>query len=200
MVQIDEERLKKQIDFIVEVDKLKSIYRQTTLIDKSRKENDAEHSWHLSIMALLLSEYADNKDIDLLKVIKMVIVHDLVEIDAGDTFAYDVEGYKDKEERENRAANRIFGLLPKDQFNEIYNLWQEFEIGETNEAKFAGALDRIQPMLHNYYTNGGTWKEHNVKSDQVLRRCEGIFKGSKTLGEFAQDIIDESIKRKYIQK
>lgn len=190
----------KQMDFIIEVDKLKSIYRQTTLIDKSRHENDAEHSWHLAMMALLLSEYADRDNIDLLKVIKMVIIHDLVEIDAGDTFAYDLDGYKDKEEREKKAANRIFGLLPKDQFEEIYNLWQEFEEAQTDEAKFAVALDRTQPMLHNYYTDGGTWKEHNVTLGQVLKRFEGIQKGSKVLGGFVKDIVDESVKREYIKK
>lgn len=179
MIDIDKERLMKQMDFIIEVDKLKSIYRQTTLIDKSRHENDAEHSWHLAMMALLLSEYADRDNIDLLKVIKMVIIHDLVEIDAGDTFAYDLDGYKDKEEREKKAANRIFGLLPKDQFEEIYNLWQEFEEAQTDEAKFAVALDRTQPMLHNYYTDGGTWKEHNVTLGQVLKRFEGIQKAQK---------------------
>ena len=200
LIDMDVERIKKQIDFIIEIDKLKKVERKTTLIDKSRYENAAEHSWHLAIMALLLWEHAQKDKIDLLKVIKMVIIHDLVEIDAGDTFAYDVEGYKDKNEREKRAADRIFTMLPKDQAEELYDLWEEFEMAETEESKFANAIDRLQPMLYNYYTKGGTWKKYNVSLEQVLKRFEGIRGSSDIIEEFALDIINESVKKGYIQK
>lgn len=190
----------QQINFIIEIDKLKSIWRQTTLIDGSRRENDAEHSWHLAVMTMLLSEYANKKDIDVLRVMKMVIIHDLVEIDAGDTFAYDQEGYKDKEKREEEAANRIFSILPKDQYKEIYHLWREFEEGHTPEARFAAALDRVQPLLHNYYTEGGTWKQHNVTLDQVTKRFEPIKEGSEVLGKLVEEIINESVAKGYIRQ
>lgn len=191
------ERLVKQFNFIVEIDKLKSILRQTTLIDDSRRENDAEHSWHLAIMAMLLSEYA-NDDVDVAKVIKMVLIHDLVEIDAGDTFAYDAIGYQDKEEREEKAAHRILGLLPKEQYHEMYQLWREFEERETPEAKFANALDRIQPLVHNFYTKGGTWVKHQINLEKVNRRFECVKEGSEILGEFVEHIIQESVKKGYI--
>ena len=191
------ERLMNQLNFIVEIDKLKNVLRQTTLIDDSRRENDAEHSWHLAIMAMLLSEYA-NDAVDVLKVIKMVLIHDLVEIDAGDTFAYDVVGYEDKEEREEIAAHKILGILPTDQYQEIYQLWREFEDRITPEAKFANALDRIQPLIHNYYTKGGTWVKHHINRDKVNRRFECVKEGSESLGEFVEYIIEDSIKKGYI--
>lgn len=190
----------KQINFIVEIDKLKSIYRQTTLIDESRRENDAEHSWHLAILTMLLSEYANKEDIDVLRVMKMVIIHDIVEIDAGDTFAYDSEGYKDKDEREKAAANRIFGLLPHDQGEEILSLWNEFEERQTPEARFAAALDRVQPLIHNYYTKGGTWIKHEVPLEKVKKRFHCIAEGSEILAELVENIIDESVKAGYIYK
>lgn len=190
----------KQINFIVEIDKLKSIYRQTTLIDESRRENDAEHSWHLAMLTMLLAEYANKEDIDVLRVMKMVIIHDIVEIDAGDTFAYDYEGYKDKDEREKAAANRIFGLLPHDQGEEIHSLWREFEERETPEARFAAALDRVQPLIHNYYTKGGTWKKHEVTLEKVKKRFHCIAEGSEILAELVENIIDESVKEGYIKK
>ena len=145
----DIEKLRKQMDFIIEIDKMKNIYRQTLVLNEDRAENDAEHSWHLAMMVMLLSEYA-NEPIDVLHTIKMVLIHDIVEIDAGDTYCYDEEGYKDKNERETKAAERIFGILPHDQKNEMYNLWLEFEDRKTPEAKFAAVLDRIQPIMLNY--------------------------------------------------
>lgn len=190
----------KQIEFIVEIDKLKSIYRQTTLMDETRHENDAEHSWHLAVLAMLLSEYANKKEINVMHVMKMVIIHDLVEIDAGDTFAFDYEGNKDKEEREEAAAERIFGILPEDQRDEVYGIWREFEDRLTPEAKFAAALDRIQPLLHNYYTKGGTWKRHHVTLDRVLKRFECIKEGSEELAKFVEDVIKESVEKGYINK
>jgi len=147
------DRLIKQISFIIETDKLKTIYRQSLLSDKSRYENDAEHSWHLALMAALLSEHTNEK-VDLLKVIKMVLIHDLVEIDAGDTYCYDEKAKLDKREREEKCANRIFSLLPDDQRDEMFELWEEFEKMETAEAKFAAALDRLQPVLLNYTADG----------------------------------------------
>ena len=154
-----DERLKQQMDFILEVDKVKNIMRQTYLADGKRKENDAEHSWHLALMAVLLKEYA-NEEVDLAKVIPMVLVHDLVEIDAGDTYAYDEAGAATKEEREKKAADRIYGILPKDQGKWLYGLWQEFEAYETPEAKFAHVLDNSQPLFLNDASDGISWTEH----------------------------------------
>src|SRR5204863_6389117 len=151
-------RLTQQIAFVMEIDKLKTILRQTSLMDNSRRENSAEHSWHLAVMALTLGDYAE-PGTDLTHVVKMVLVHDIVEIDAGDTFAYDAQGYTDKNEREERAAARIFGLLPKDQCDELLALWHEFEAIDTPEARFANALDRLEPLLGNYATGGGSWKK-----------------------------------------
>ena len=168
---MDPERLKKQIDFIVEIDKLKHILRRTVLIDKSRRENDAEHSWHLAVMAILLKEYAA-EDVDLEKVMKMVLVHDLVEIDAGDTFCYDAKANLDKRDRELCAADRLFAILPEDQAKELRRLWEEFEECTTPEARFAASLDRLQPFIHNVHTDGHTWK-NGVTSDQVHARRYG---------------------------
>ena len=161
-----DERLKKQIQFILEVDKIKNIFRMTKIHDGSRRENDAEHSWHLALMAFLLSEYSKADKIDILKVMKMCIVHDIVEIDAGDTFCYDTAAGKDKLEREQKAAERIFGLLPEDQTRELKGLWEEFEAMETPEAKYAAALDRLQPVMLNYLNNGGNMAEHNITKNR----------------------------------
>lgn len=193
------ERLKKQIDFIIEIDKLKHIMRQTELINASRRENDAEHSWHLAIMTMLLSEYA-NEEVDVLKVIKMVLIHDLVEIDAGDTFCYDEKGNEDKAEREQKAADRIFNILPQDQAKEIRSLWEEFEEVKTAEARFAAALDRVQPLLHNYMTEGGSWKRHNIRKEQVMKRAEPISKGSNELWNFIREIIEDSVNKGYLRE
>lgn len=189
------ERLKKQIEFILEVDKIKNIFRMTKIHDGSRRENDAEHSWHLTLMAFLLSEYSKEDNIDVLKVMKMCIVHDIVEIDAGDTFCYDTVGSMDKLEREQKAADRIFALLPEDQGMELRELWEEFDAMETPEAKYAAALDRLQPVLLNYLNNGGTWQEHHITKEQVIQRNGRIEEGAPELWEFASDLIDEAISK-----
>ena len=191
------ERIQQQFQFIVEIDKLKSILRRTYLINESRRENTAEHSWHLTVMAILLVEHA-NEQIDLLRVLKMLIVHDIVEIDADDTFCYDDIGALTKADRENRAADRIFNLLPADQAIELRNLWAEFEQRITSEAKFAAALDRLIPLLHNYHTEGRSWREHNITSTQVMQRNRHIGEGSDSLWEFAQNLINEAIERKHL--
>ena len=166
-------RLVQQLAFILEIDKLKNILRQTLLTDSSRRENSAEHSWHLATMAFLLAEYA-TEPVVIQRVMKMLLIHDLIEIDAGDTFAYDVAGNLDRPERERRGAERIFGLLPAEQGRELRGLWEEFEELKTAESKYANALDRLQPLLHNSVTEGGTWRIHSVARDQVYRRMEPI--------------------------
>ncbi|HEX7064017.1 MAG TPA: HD domain-containing protein [Bacillales bacterium] len=196
---MNKDQFTKQIEFIIEIDKLKNIYRQTILMDGSRRENDAEHSWHLAMMAMLLSDYANERGLDLLHTMKMVLIHDLVEIDAGDTFAYDEKGYKDKDEREQQAANRLFQLLPEEQAGEIYGLWREFENCSTPEARFAVALDRFQPLLHNYYTEGASWKKHGIKSSQVLERNKQIAEGSKDLWAFAEELIRNAVEKGYLE-
>lgn len=194
------ERLKKQIDFLIEIDKVKNIFRMTSIADGSRKENDAEHSWHLGIMAFLLSEYIQ-EEIDIYKVMKMVLVHDLVEIYAGDTFAFDEKGMEDKAEREEQAANRIFGILPEDQRAEFKGLWEEFEACETIEAQYGAMLDRLQPLLLNFVTDGGSWKEHNISVDKIYRRHDITFqKGPKEFKDLIDYIVNECIKLGYINK
>lgn len=165
--------VEKQLAFLVEADRLKSVLRQTTLCDGSRRENSAEHSWHLGLMATVLARHAA-PGIDAARVLRMLLVHDLVEIDAGDTFAYDAAANADREERECRAAERIFGLLPPAQGQELQSLWQEFEAQATPEARVAVALDRLQPLLSNHHSGGGSWKAHGVSRAQVLRRMEPI--------------------------
>lgn len=183
---MDKERLKKQFDFFKEIDKEKEIFRQTYLADASRKENDAEHAWHMAIMTVLLSEYA-NEEIDVLKTVTMLLIHDIVEIDAGDTYAYDSEGKKTQEEREQKAADRIFHLLPDDQADKMYALWEEFEAQQTPEAKFARTMDNIQPMMLNDASNGLSWDEHQVKLSQILKRNERTAKGSEQIWEYAKE-------------
>jgi len=192
------ERLKQQIEFIVEIDKLKDIFRQTLLINGSRYENDAEHSWHLAVMASLLSEYATEK-VDVSRVMKMVLIHDLVEIDAGDTYCYDEKGYLDKAEREQKAAERIFNLLPRDQAEELKRLWEEFEESTTPEARFAGALDVLQPLIHNYRTGGKSWQKHSITSGQVRKRKDKIRDGSQILWEYAEEMIKDAIEKGYLK-
>ncbi len=187
-------RLRQQIDFALEIDKLKSIYRQNLVADGSRRENDAEHSWHLAVMAVLLAEYLP-EPVDLLKVMKMVLLHDVVEIDAGDVFCYDPAAAVGKEEREQAAAERIYALLPTDQGQELKALWEEFEAGATLEAKFAVCLDRMQPLLLNFVTQGGTWRIHNVSAPQVRQRMAPIREVSPELGEAVEQILQEAISR-----
>ncbi len=192
------ERLKKQLDFMLELDKMKNIYRQTYVLHEDRKENDAEHSWHLAILAFMLEEYAA-EPIDTLKVIKMVLLHDVVEIDAGDTYLYDVEGYKSKAEREEKAAQRIFGLLPDDQRDEYYALWREFEDDITYESRFASILDRMQPLLLNYTKGGIAWKEHGVHKEQVLSRNRPYFDASHELAEVIESVIEDAAAKGWLK-
>jgi putative hydrolase of HD superfamily len=193
-------RLEQQIHFIVELDKLKHIQRRTILMDRSRTENDAEHSWHLAVMAILLSEYARGNSIDMLRVLMMVVIHDIVEIDAGDTFCYDDAGQALRKEREEKAAERIFGLLPDDQTAELKHLWEDFEAGQTPEAQFAAALDRLHPLLHNYHTQGCAWKKHGVSSKQVLEKNSRIADGAPALWEYAKKLIKDSVQHGYLSE
>ncbi|MGI6084604.1 MAG: HD domain-containing protein [Acetivibrionales bacterium] len=193
-------RLKKQMEFIAEVDKIKNIFRMTKIHDGSRRENDAEHSWHLALMAFILSEYSKEESIDILKVMKMCLIHDIVEIDAGDTFCYDAKGNLDKPEREQKAANRLFGILPEDQGQEIKALWEEFDAMETPEAKFAAAMDRLQPVMLNYLNKGGTWKEHHIARKQVEQRNHYIEDGAPKLWEYASELLDNAMEKGYLKE
>ncbi len=185
-------RLEKQMDFILEVDKLKGIVRQTYIADGSRKENDTEHSWHMALMCIVLGEYS-REDIDILKTMTMLIIHDIVEIDAGDTYAYDTDGNKTKLDRELKAADRIFNLLPQDQADKMRSLWDEFEEGKTAEAKFAATLDRVQPLLLNDASDGKSWREHKVHLSQVMKRNQETPYGSESLWEYAYNLILKNV-------
>jgi len=191
------ERLPRQVEFILEIDKLKTILRQTYLMDGSRRENSAEHTWHLTVMALVLSEYA-NAPVNLLQILKMLVVHDIVEIDAGDTYIYDERAGLDKAAREEAAADRLFGLLPSDQAAELRALWNEFEQRLTPEARFAAALDRLMPLLHNYHTQGKSWQAHGVTADRVIARVRHIEEGSQALWDFAQAVIEAAVAHGYL--
>lgn len=184
-------RLERQLAFLVEVDRLKGILRQTTLCDGSRRENSAEHSWHLALMSLVLAEHA-GAGVDAGQVLRMLLVHDLVEIDAGDTFAYDAGANVGREARERLAAERIFGLLPPDQAAELRTVWEEFEAQATPEARVANALDRLQPLLNNHHSGGGSWRAHGVTRAQVLRRMEPIRAGLPALWPMVEAIVTRS--------
>ncbi|MBQ6370237.1 MAG: HD domain-containing protein [Firmicutes bacterium] len=174
------DRLEQQMDFCREIDKEKEVFRQTFLCSGNRRENDAEHAWHMALMAVVLQEYA-NEDIDLLKVMTMLLIHDIVEIDAGDTYAYDVEGLKSQAEREEKAATRIFGLLPEDQGTYMLDLFHEFEEGETAEARFAKALDNVQPVMQNDASGGKDWREKGIRLSQAIERQKKTARGSQVL-------------------
>lgn len=189
-----EERLKKQMDFLLEVDKLKFINRQTYLSDGTRRENDAEHSWHLALMAVLLSEHAD-EEVDLLKVITMVLIHDLVEIDAGDTYAYDEAGKQTQRIREEKAADRIFAMLPKDQGEKFRALWEEFDAYETPEAKFAHVCDNVQPLMLNHATGGKSWRERGIRRSQVEKRNSRVGESSRTMNAYVEGILDKNVEK-----
>ena len=185
-------RLEQQIQFLVEIDKVKNIFRQTYLADGKRKENDAEHSWHIALMAFVLKEYV-KEPVDVMKVMLMVLIHDLVEIDAGDTYAYDSVGAVDKREREEKAADRIFGLLPKDQGSYFRELWEEFEAYETADAKYAHLLDNFQPILLNDASGGKSWAEHGVKKSQIYKRNEKVEETSDAVWQKIQAIVQKNI-------
>jgi len=193
------EDLLNQIAFIKEIDKVKYIQRKTKLFNSDRNENDAEHSWHLALMTIVLAEHS-NEPIDVLKVVKMVLIHDIVEIDSGDVFIYDSEKNHCNTDEERLAANRIFGLLPKNQAEELIAVWEEFEAGETNEAKFAKAMDRLEPLLQNTSNNGGTWKEFDVKYDKVYEKKSVINEGSEIVWNYAEGLINESVEKGILKK
>lgn len=191
------DRLAAQLKFILEIDKLKSILRQTPLIDLSRRENDAEHSWHLATMAALLAEHAA-PDVDISRVLHMLLIHDIVEIDAGDTFLYDATAAGDQEEREQEAADRLFGLLPADQGLAFRALWDEFEAHQSPDARFARSMDRMQPFLHNVFTGGTMWRKNGVTAPMVKKRMAVIADGSEHLHALVLRLIEESVARGFL--
>ena len=193
-------RFQKQIEFILEADKLKHTLRQTILVNKSRRENSAEHSWHIALSVLVLSEYAEDKEIDVFRVVKMLLLHDLVEIDAGDTYCYDDQGREDQAQREAIAADRIFNLLPEDQARFFRDLWDEFETRETDESRLANALDRLLPFLINYFTQGQSWQEHDVQSNQVVSRMQPVEDGSPYLWNYVKALLDDAVSKGYLSK
>ncbi len=196
-----DERLGRQLDFLREIDKLKGIVRRTWRLDDSRYETDAEHSWHLAMMAAVLHEHA-SEPIDVGHVLRMVLVHDLVEIDAGDAYPYDADDMSGKHDAEQQAAERVFNLLPDDQTADLRGLWDEFEAHRTPEARFANAIDRLQPLWFNYLTEGREWRRHGVRVGQVreyLARRD-VAAGSTVLHAFAEQILDESVRKGYLQR
>lgn len=194
-----DKRLEKQLAFSLEIDKVKNIFRQTHLSNSGRNENDAEHSWHMAIMAYLFREYA-NENIDITKVMLMCLIHDIVEIDAGDTYAYDAEGLQTQKAREDAAKERIFSILPEEQKTEFLALFDEFEAYETAESKFAHAMDNFQPLILNNSNNGGDWKEHKVTAEQVYKRQGRTKLGSERLFEVTEQIIQDNIQKGSLEK
>ena len=193
------DNLEKQVAFIKEIDKVKYILRQSRLFNSDRRENDAEHSWHLAVMAIVLAEHSD-KPIDLLKVLKMVLIHDIVEIDAGDTFFYSSTENHDNREEELVAAKRIFGILPNKQAEELIAIWNEFEDAETDEAKFAKSLDRFEPLLQDAVNDGGSWAEFDVPYQKVYELNKTIKNGSTTMWDYAKDLINDSVEKGNLKK
>lgn len=189
-------RFEQQLLFLKEIEGMKQILRQTMLADYSRRENDAEHSWHFAVMAMILAEYAD-PEVNMYRVLKMALVHDLVEVYAGDIFAYDEQGNRDKEQREQQAADRIFGMLPEDQGKELRSLWEEFDAMETKDALYAACIDRLQPFINNYYTHGHTWRRGGVTPQQVYQRMEPIKRGTPKLWEFVEFVIEDGKRKGY---
>ena len=191
-------RLERQVRFLMEIDKVKTILRRNRVVsDPERRENDAEHMYHFAVMAVVLAEYAD-KPVNLLRVLQMILVHDIVEIDAGDAFIYDAQAQVGKREREEAASERIFGLLPDDQREEMRAAWEEFEAEETPEARFAAAIDRVQPLLCNYHTQGGAWREHGVHADDVIARNAKIERGSTQLWEAIHRLLEDAAAKGYM--
>ena len=193
------ENLLKQVSFIKEIDKLKYIQRKTRLFNSDRHENDAEHSWHLAMMTIVLAEHSD-KPIDVLKVVKMVLIHDIVEIDAGDTFIYDSVKNHSNTDEELIAAKRIFGLLPREQAAEFIAIWEEFEEGMTDEAKFAKSMDRFEPLLQNTSNEGGTWAEYDVPYEKVYQKKKVIKESSTSIWNYAENLINESVEKGILKK
>jgi putative hydrolase of HD superfamily len=193
-----ERRFKQQIEFVLEIDKLKHVLRKTILMDQSRRENSAEHSWHIALTVMLLAEYARDAHIDFFRVMKILLVHDLIEIDAGDTYCHDEEGQKDQAARERLAADRIFNILPSDQARIFRDLWDEFEARKTPESRFANALDRVQPFLHNYFTGGKTWQENDIKSAQVRARMQPVDDGAPVLWNYVNSLIEDAVNKGYL--
>ncbi len=189
---MSDDRLQMQLDFVLAADDLKHITRQTVLPKDSRAENDAEHSWHLALMAIVLAEHAEG-EIDLQRVLTMHIIHDIVEILAGDTFAYDVEGNADKHEREQEAAKKLFGILPTDQGDSLRGLWEEFEERQSADARYAAALDRLQPIMLNYHGDGTAWLKHGICKQQVVERNQHIEEGAPSLWAYAEQLIDRAV-------
>ncbi|MEG2938845.1 MAG: HD domain-containing protein [Oscillospiraceae bacterium] len=189
-----DDRFEKQLRFIVEIDKMKNIFRKTLIIDGTRRENDAEHSWHIAVMAILLSEYCKDKSVDVMRAVKMALVHDLIEIYAGDTFAYDEAGNSTKEDRERDAADRLYALLPQEQGAELRALWEEFDAEITPDARYAAAMDHLQPFIHNYMTDGHTWREGKVTAAQVCKRMEIVRTETPELWGFVERVIEEYTK------
>ncbi|MGI6561102.1 MAG: HD domain-containing protein [Clostridia bacterium] len=192
-------KLERQLHFLAEIDKAKQVVRNTLLLDKSRQENDAEHSWHMAVAAFVLWEYANFEDMDMVRVFKMILLHDIVEIDAGDVFAYSIVDPELRAKEERKAAERIFGLLPEDQRKLFYDLWIEYDERKTNESKFANALDRFMPIYHNYRTDGTQWKRFNVTKEQVLIKNRHVQEGSKILWEYIEKIVEESVEQGYLK-
>ena len=191
--------LELSLKFVVEIDKLKSVLRRTTLTDGSRYENTAEHSWHITLMAVLLADHGP-EDLDLMRAVKMLLVHDIVEIDAGDTFCYDEVGSQDKAEREERAAERLFGMRPEAQAREVRELWQEFEARESPEARFANAMDRAQPILQNLETRGHSWQQHGIRLGQVLERNRPIEDGAPGLWRLLRRRLEEAVEEGWLAR
>ena len=191
---MDMERFQKQLRFALEIDKEKNILRQTHLSGHGRRENDAEHAWHMAVMIYLLKEYA-NEPFDIAKTMVMALIHDVVEIDAGDAYAYDAQAQATQHEREEKAAERIFGMLPDDQKMELRNLFEEFEAGETPEARFARAMDNFQPLMLNDSNGGADWREHQVSIAQVMKRHSRTERGSDTLWEYSRKLLDENVEK-----
>lgn len=195
-----EPRLRKQLDFILEADKLKNVVRRNFLTDDSRRENTAEHTWHSMLMALLLFEYAENKhELDLLRIVKMIAVHDLVEIEAGDTFMFDKDALKDKFNKENQAAKKIFTMLPYDQGKEYYELWLEFEKEKTPNAVFAASVDKLMPVLLNTYSQGTSWREAEITTDQVFEALKSVKKGPPKLWELLNEVVEDAKQKQHLR-
>ena len=193
------ERLERQIAFVRELDKLKRVRRQTWLADASRKENSAEHSWHIAVMALVLAEYAPERDLDVGRVVQMLLVHDIVEIDAGDTFCYDQAAVAEQADHETRAADRLFGLLPADLAGRLRDLWEEFEERRTPESLLANALDRLQPVLNNYASGGKSWQANGITRDQVRGRIRIAADGAPALWRYIEDLLEQAVKRGFLR-